>query len=447
MRRLLIPAILLISACGSWQRVGSDHTPPPEEQAINQLVDMPGVFRKMGRLSAGQPLPFVGTVALVAGPGDSALAIVALSLESRSFSFTKSGNDFVASYRVEIVADRANQPSVRLTQDESIRVRTFAETQRADESLLFQKAIKLLPGSYRISVALTDATSSRQTQAAESLYVPSFTAGTLSAAFFTYSVKSRGQRTDPLSTIINPRGTAAFGGDTLLAYVEGYDMPGPRQIPFELRDERDSTVLQGNLNFAGNLPLEAHAIRIKSDSVPLGILHLVVDPGPNQRVTGLLVSLSSAWLVTNYDEMITLLRYFGSTDELAALKKASAADRPALWRKFWHDTDPNPGTPENEAIEAYFNRLAYANQTFRGEGMPGWRTDRGEVFITLGAPDEIYDTTPEQQNGRIIRWIYNQDQLNLYFEDPNGFGRYLMTASSRAQFEPVASRVRRSGRN
>lgn len=447
MRRLLIPTLLLVSACGNWQRVGSDHTPAPEEQAINQLVDMPGVFRKMGRLAAGQPLPFVGTVAVVAGPTDSALAVVALSLESRSFSFTKSGNDFVASYRIEIVADRLGAPPVRLAQDETIRVRTFAETQRADESLLFQKALKLVPGRYRLSISLTDGTSSRQTQAAESLFVPSFTAGTLSPAFFTYQVKGRGQRSEPLTTIINARGTAAFGGDTLLAYVEGYDMPGPRQVPFELMDERDSIVLRGNLNFAGNLPLEAHAIRIKSDSVPLGILHLVVDPGPNQRATGLLVSLSSAWLVTNYDEMITLLRYFGSTDQLAALKKASAEDRPALWRKFWHDTDPNPGTPENEAIEAYFNRLAYANQVFRGEGMAGWRTDRGEVFITLGPPDEIYDTTPEQQSTRTIRWVYNQDQLNLYFEDPNGFGRYLLTPNSRAQFEPVASRVRRSGRN
>ncbi|MEO8030727.1 MAG: GWxTD domain-containing protein [Gemmatimonadota bacterium] len=444
MRRLLIPTILLISACGSWQRVGSDHTPPPEEQAITQLVDMPGVFRKMGRLATGQPLPFVGTVALVAGPADSALAVVALSLESKSFTFTKSGNDFTATYRIEIVATRQGAPPVRLAQDEAIRVRTFAETQRADESLLFQKALKLVPGRYGLTVTLTDGSSARQAEAAESLFVPAFTPGTLSAAFFTYQVKGRGMRTEPLAAIINPRGTAAFGGDTLLAYVEGYEMPGPRKVPFELRDERDSTVLLGNLAFAGGLPLEAHAIRIKSDSVPLGILHLVVDPGANQRVTGLLVSLSSAWLVTNYDEMITLLRYFGSTDQLAALKKASAAERPALWRKFWHDTDPNPSTPQNEAIEEYFNRLASANQQFKGEGMPGWRTDRGEVFITLGPPDEIYDETP-QGNAREIRWIYNQAQITLYFDDPNGYGRYLMTPSSRAQFDPVAARVRRSG--
>lgn len=444
MRRLFTPAILLITACGSWQRVGSDTAPPPEEQAISQLVDLPGVFRSMGRLAAGQPLPFVGTVAVVAGPPDSAFAIVAISLEAKDFVFTKNGNDFVAKYRVDMLAQRQGQPPVRIGQDETVRVRSFAETQRADESLLFQKLLRLAAGHYQFSVTITDAGSSRQTQAAESLLVPSFTPGTVSTPFFTYQVKGRGNRTEPPTTIINPRGTAAFGGDTLLAYVEGYDMPGARAVPFELRDARDSTVLRGDLKFTGGLPLEAHAIRIKSDSVPLGILHLVVDPGPNQRVTGLLVSLSSAWLVTNYDEMVTLLRYFGSTEQLAALKKAPPEERPGLWRKFWHDTDPNPETPQNEAIEAYFTRLAIANQQFKGEGMPGWRTDRGEVFITLGAPDETYDSTPEGTT-RVIRWVYLGHQLTVYFEDPNGFGRYLLTPSSRAQFETVAARVRRAG--
>jgi GWxTD domain-containing protein len=442
MRRPFIPVILLITACGSWQRVGSDTAPPPEEQAISQLVDMPGVFRSMGRLAAGPPMPFVGTVALVAGPPDSSFAIVSVSLEAKNFTFTKNGNDFVAKYRVEMVAHREGVPTMRVAQDETIRVRSFAETQRADESLLFQKILRLAPGRYLFAVSITDAGSSREAQAAESLFVPNFTPGTVSPPFFTYQVKGRGSRTEAPTTIVNPRGTAAFGGDTLLAYVEGYDMPAGRAVPFELRDARDTTVLRGNLEFTGGLPLEAHAIRIKSDSVPLGVLHLVVDPGPNQRVTGLLVSLSTAWLVTNYDEMITLLRYFGSTEQLAALKKASPEDRPALWRKFWHDTDPNPDTPQNEAIEEYFTRLAVANQQFKGEGMQGWRTDRGEVFITLGSPDESYDSTPEGTS-RVIRWVYLSYQLTVYFEDPNGFGRYLLSPTSRAQFETVAARIRR----
>lgn len=444
MRRLFAPAILLVAACGSWQRVGSDTAAPPEEQAITQLVDMPGVFRSMGRLAAGPPLPFVGTVGLVAGPADSAFAILAISLDAKDFTFTKAGNDFIAKYHVDMVAQRLGLPPIHLSQDEQIRVRTYAETQRADESLLFQKIIRLPPGRYLFGVSLTDAGSSRRTQAAESLFVPSFAPGTLSSPFFTYQVKGRGARSELPTAIVNPRGTAAFGGDTLLAYVEGYDITEARAVPFELRDERDSTVLRGNLHFTGGLPLEAHAIRIKSDSVPLGVLHLVVDPGPNQRVTGLLVSLSSAWLVTNYDEMITLLKYFGPTEQLSALKKASPEDRPALWRKFWHDTDPNPETPQNEAIESYFSRLAVANQAFKGEGMPGWRTDRGEVYITLGPPDETYDSTPEGTS-RVIRWIYLSYPLTVYFEDPNGFGRYLLTPSSRSDFDPVAARVRRSG--
>jgi GWxTD domain-containing protein len=234
----------------------------------------------------------------------------------------------------------------------------------------------------------------------------------------------------------------AYGGDSLLAYVEGYGMTAPRAVPFELRDQRDSVVLRSALQFSGGLPLEAHAIRIRSDSVPLGILRLVLDPGPNQRSTGLLVSLSPAWLVTNYDDMIDLLRYFGTEAQLAALKKATPAERPALWAQFWHDTDPDPDTPQNEALTEYFIRLAQANRLFLNEGIPGWRTDRGEVFITVGPPDEIYDNTGTGQE-RLIRWNYITQRLELYFEDPSGFGRYSLTPTSRSQYENWLASYRR----
>src|SRR2546422_1605729 len=50
---------------------------------------------------------------------------------------------------------------------------------------------------------------------------------------------------------------------------------------------------------------------------------------------------------------------------------------------------------ENEALEAYFRRIQIANQRFRESGDPGWLTDRGEVFITLGDPDDVFDFTAD----------------------------------------------------
>ena len=124
------------------------------------------------------------------------------------------------------------------------------------------------------------------------------------------------------------------------------------------------------------------------------VLVLVVASQASQREKSAIVSLSTAWVVTNYEEMIRLLRYFDQKDLLDTLSKADPLDRPRLWREFFAATDPNKATPENEALDRYFGRLARANQIFRDEGVAGWRTDRGEVFIVLGEPDEIYDSSP-----------------------------------------------------
>ena len=60
-----------------------------------------------------------------------------------------------------------------------------------------------------------------------------------------------------------------------------------------------------------------------------------------------------------------------------------------------------------------------ANQRFKDEGIPGWRTDRGEVFVTLGPPDESVESTPGTAS-RIIRWTYLTHRLEIYFQDETG---------------------------
>ena len=124
------------------------------------------------------------------------------------------------------------------------------------------------------------------------------------------------------------------------------------------------------------------------------------------------------------------------------MRRAPVGERARLWRDFFTATDPNSGTPENEALNQYFARVNAANQRFKDEGVPGWRTDRGEVFITLGPPDESIESTPGVAN-RVIRWTYLTHRLEVYFQDETGFGRLRLTPGSRAEYERVLSRVRR----
>jgi GWxTD domain-containing protein len=445
MRRLV--AVVLLSAatlhCGSWKRVGTRDAPAPADQ-LSHVVNVSSFYQKLGRLAAGDPLPFIGTVAFAAGPGDSVITLIGLSLENRALSFQREGNLFVAKYRVSISFQRPGVRPVELTRDEIVRVPTFQETLRADESVLFQQILRLTSGPYNVSVTVRDASSTAESRAQGKYTAPAFPPGSTSAPILTYQATGRGSRSDPLSVVLNPRGSVGYGADTLLAYIEGYDFSGPTTVPFQVLDEQQDVVHTDSLRFRGGRPVESQVIRMAPDSVSLGELKLVVGKAPNERTVSALVSFSQAWVITNFDEMLDLLRYFGQDNKVSAMRKAPPSERSRLWREFYAETDPNKVTPENEALNQYFARISGANSRFTDEGVPGWRTDRGEVFIALGAPDESIESTPGTA-GRVVRWSYLNYRLNLFFQDETGFGRLRLTPGSRAEFERTLNRVRRQG--
>jgi GWxTD domain-containing protein len=440
-RDSLLLLLLPMMACSSWQRVGTSATPSPEE-TLTSLFDMPAVYRSMGRLAAGPPLPFVGSVAVAAGPGDSVKAILGLSIENRALSFRKEGSNFLAEYRVEMYLDSPDAQPIRFARDQEVRVTDFSETLRNDESVLFQQLFHLKSGEYRITVSVRDPVSGRQTQAEANFTAPDFSAASFSAPILAYQVTGRRSRDQDLALVLSPRGTVSYGGDTLLALVEGYNFAGPTVVPFQIIDNMDSVITRDTLRFTGAREVESQVIRIVPDNQPLGELRIRVGKDSAVRQTSALVSFSGAWILTNYTEMVDLLRYFGHDEEVKRLKKASPEERPRLWQEFYKNTDPVPATPENEALEQYFGRMAIANQRFTDEEVPGWRTDRGMVFITLGDPEEIYNGSSTVQ-GRVIRWTYTQLRLEVVFEDTANVSRFRLTSDSRADYERVLTRVRR----
>jgi GWxTD domain-containing protein len=446
MRRLVFFAVVLTAAlgCGNWKRVGTQAAPAPSDQ-LTAVLNSAQFYQRLGRLAAGEPLPFVGTVAFAGAPGDSVVAVLGLSLENRSLAFQREGNVFVARYRVTISFQREGTRSVDLTREEVVRVPTFQETQRADESILFQQVLRMTPGPYKVTVSVRDASSTSESRATGDFTAPSFASGSISAPILVYQATGRGSLGEPLSLVLNPRGAVGYGSDTLLAYIEGYHFSTPTTVPFEVQDEQQHMVYSDSLHFRGGREVESQVVRVAPDSISLGELRLIVGTGQGERTASALVSFTQAWVVTNFDEMLDLLRYFGQDERLNAMRKAPASERSRLWREFYTATDPNPATPENEALNQYFSRVSAANARFTDEGIPGWRTDRGEVFISLGSPDEVIENSPGSTERRIIRWTYTNFRLVLFFQDETGFGRLRLIPGSRAEFERVLTRLRRQG--
>jgi GWxTD domain-containing protein len=78
------------------------------------------------------------------------------------------------------------------------------------------------------------------------------------------------------------------------------------------------------------------------------------------------------------------------TDEerKAFLSLSNDEERDAFIEAFWQRRNPNPDSPENEFREEHYRRIAYANEHFAA-GKPGWKTDRGHIYIAFGPPDDI----------------------------------------------------------
>jgi GWxTD domain-containing protein len=81
--------------------------------------------------------------------------------------------------------------------------------------------------------------------------------------------------------------------------------------------------------------------------------------------------------------------YIISDEERKAFKAlGNDEEREAFIENFWLRRNANPDSPENEFREEHYRRIAYANEHFAA-GKPGWKTDRGHIYISYGKPDEI----------------------------------------------------------
>ena len=118
------------------------------------------------------------------------------------------------------------------------------------------------------------------------------------------------------------------------------------------------------------------------------------------------------------------VRWIITDEERSAFKQLSNdEERDQFIEAFWARRDPTPDTPENEFKEEHYRRIAYANEHFAA-GIPGWKTDRGRIYVMYGPADEIeshpsggtYDRPMEEGGGSTSTYPFEQWRYR-YLED------------------------------
>src|SRR5580658_10827751 len=137
--------------------------------------------------------------------------------------------------------------------------------------------------------------------------------------------------------------------------------------------------------------------------------------------------------------------YIISDEEKQAWKRLATDDeRQQFIEQFWLRRDPTPDTEENEFKEEHYRRIAYANEHY-ASGIPGWKTDRGMIYIKYGPPDEIedhssggtYERPMEEGGGETSTYPFQQwryrwlegigTNVIIEFVDPTMSGEFHMT--------------------
>ena len=122
-------------------------------------------------------------------------------------------------------------------------------------------------------------------------------------------------------------------------------------------------------------------------------------PGPYQK-----------WL----DEDVGYIMTDEERTEFTKLETDQQRDR--FITGFWERRNPNPGSEKNKAKEEHYRRLAYVNQHFAAK-VPGWKTDRGRIYVIYGPPDER-----EQHPGLVGTGIPASAPLSMSY--PSDIWRY-----------------------
>jgi GWxTD domain-containing protein len=147
------------------------------------------------------------------------------------------------------------------------------------------------------------------------------------------------------------------------------------------------------------------------------------------------------WLDNDVSYIIT------KDEKRAFMALQTDEERENFIENFWRRRDPDPDTEENEYREEYYERIAYANEKF-ASGIPGWKTDRGRIYIQWGKPDSVeshpsggsYERPSYEGGGSTTTypfevWFYRHldgvgDGIEIEFVDPTGTGEYRIATNA-----------------
>ncbi len=349
-----------------------------------------------------------------------------------------------AAYEVRVIfyREKGERQVTGDTYTRELRAPSYAATRQRGEDIADHLDFQLPPSKYRVSVAVTDLVAERTSATTVPIEVPAAPVGLVWFSDLTLGVLESPSG-DPDARFV-PSPSRRYG-DNIVAFAASGEIFDRRpeltadstyRLYYKVAAETGEQVVGGDTTFTKHAGRTSFLLRPRLVNLGAGTYRLTVamnvppKAGSKEKNTTIRrdksfdVDQSRATMGFASAQSVDVLRYIATREENDEIGKLTGEEaRKTYWDAFWKRRDPTPDTPENEARDAFYQRVQYANQHF-STGGPGWKTDMGRIYILFGRPDEVvrnpfnFDRPPEEI------WYYYRDRKTFIFVDRDGFGRY-----------------------
>jgi len=387
---------------------------------------------------ASEPIFYFEAVSYASEQPGKARVDVYVQVPYQELRFVKDGEQFVARYDVTFsVFTTQGQLAHERAWTEVVRVKDFSQTTSAKFYSLSHRPVEVEPGNYQASILIQDQDSRKTARRRRNLLVTDFSRDSLSLSdiMLVSRLSTSGEKR---SIVPNISGTIGDQVEGFFLFVEIYSKVDcdSLQLRWRILDKQRREVLKDSQTEPSSGRVTQAFLKVDHPNLSAGTYFLNIDVTPLHTTQGqpaLSASTSRTFTVRwsdlpptvqDLDKAIDQMRYVARESEMEFIREAKdPIEKRNRFLEFWKKRDPDPRTPENELLEEYYNRVDYANKNF-SHYTEGWRTDRGMVYIYLGAPDNI-ERYPFQSGSKPYEiWYYNQINRRYVFVDESGFGDY-----------------------
>lgn len=420
-----------------------------QEASFGDLFSNDGFYRDQGIVKAEGEVGFLADLWILPVASDSAQALLGVSLSNADLQFVRTeGGAWRADYQVQVAFEGDAVPDEQ-SWDQNVEVATFDETMLTGETIVFQTELGLAPGEYEVTVTVRDLNADESSRGRLTVTVPEPTGRPVLGEPVPLRQYRPGEGGGEYIVNASHTFAAAPTAFEFLVQAAGLDPAASyslesRIVPLEGEDEQpaaDAGQWSGPVAVAADGSLR-HVGTIQNEGAQFGEYRLQTillnDDGSElgSASTPLLVAGSGGWIAENWDDALSLIKYEATSNEMEILEDIEGEQaRIEAWNCFWRIRDPVAATAANEGMSEYFRKIQVANANWQSALRPGYLSDRGRVYITIGPPDDISQRPVPAGSSAYEVWTYHRYNFQILFVDRIGFNNYQLESVDTYQRE------------